>query len=146
MTEQYQDVRECRVIAVPGALASAGITYPFPGVDYFKLLSVAFTLTTAAAGAARQVLVRLVDSTGADVFAAAAPATQAGGLAVVYSFSSNTTSFGSGALGHIGAPFLEARIPQNLTLKVTVTGTSGTDAISNARILVEQAKRVHPDG
>jgi hypothetical protein len=83
----------------------------------------------------------LEDSTGAVVFSVAAPATQAGGLTVVYSFSGWTPAAGSGALGRVVGPFIDATIAENLTLTVAVSGTSPADAISNARVLVKQWPR-----
>lgn len=118
-----------------------GLAYDFPGVVKFQVLAVSFKLVTAAGGGARQVLAGLQDSTGADVFAVAAPATQAGGLTVVYSFSGWTPPFGSGALGRIGGPFIDARIAENLTFVASVSAAGGGDTISAARLLVRQWPR-----
>jgi hypothetical protein len=136
---------EPRVVAIPGALAAAGIAYPLPGVVKFKPLALSFVLVTAAGGGNRQVLAGLKDSSGAVVFAVAAPAVQAGGLTVVYSFSADTTAFGTAALGHMGAPFLDSEVPQNLDVFVTVTTTQAADALSGIRLLVKQWPRVHAE-
>lgn len=133
---------EHRIVSLPGGLASAGIAYDFPGVIAFQVSSVAFEVVTAAGGGARQVVAGLRDASGADVFAVAAPATQAGGLTVVYSFSGWTPPFGSGALGRIGGPFLAAKLAENLTLFVAVAGTAGGDAITAGRLLVRQWPRI----
>jgi hypothetical protein len=142
MTEAREHAgRETRVVALPGGLASAGLAYDFPGVVEFQVLSVSFKLVTAGGGGARQVLAGLKDSTGADVFSVAAPATQAGGLTVVYSFAGWTPGFGSGALGRIGGPFIASKIAENLTLVASVSGFGAGDVISAARLLVRQWPR-----
>lgn len=136
---------ECRVIALPGALASAGVEYEFPGVVAFQIEAVTVTLHTVAGGAARQLTAKLLDSTGTPVYGVAAPGTQAGNLTVVYSFAPLLTAGGTSALGFQQAPFIGPRIAENLTLAVNVSGTSAADAITSARLLVRQWQRVHPD-
>jgi hypothetical protein len=143
--ELYTPFRECRVIALPGALGTAGITYDFPGVDYFAIKAVSFTVTTSGGGGARQILVQLRDSTGAAVFVNAAPGTQASGLTVTYSFSSDTPSFGSSALGVMGSSFIEGKIAENMTLSLFAVSAGAADIMFNARVLVEKWPRVHPD-
>lgn len=126
------------VIALDDALASAGISDRLAGAVRYTILSVSFKLVTAAGGGARQVVVKLLDATGAVVFAEAASVTQAGGLTVVYSFGGERASFGTAALGFVGGPFVGGRLPQNLTVAVAVTGTSGGDKLSQGRLLVHQ--------
>jgi hypothetical protein len=133
--------REARLLALPGGSAGAGSVYNFPGVVRFNVRTVSFRVATAAGGTARQAVVQLVDAFGAAVFTVAAPATQAGALTVDYSFSAETQTFGSAALGAMGAGFLRGELPQNLTLLVSIFNAAGADSISNVRVLVSQIPR-----
>lgn len=137
---------EPRVIALPGDTGAAGLRYDFPGVETFRLESLAFAVTTAGGGGARQVVAQLEDSTGAPVFVNAAPGTQAGGLTVVYSFAPMTVAFGSGAAGFMGAAFVGGRLPGNMSISIQVVSASPGDLIFNARVLVCQYDYVQPRG
>lgn len=129
---------EPRVVAAPAASAAAGVALALPGVVTFAVVSFAFKLHTAAGGGARQVVAKLVDATGAVLFAEAAPATQAGGLDVVYSFAPDTAAFGSSALGFMGGNFPGRRLPQNLTVEASVAGNAAGDLLEQVRLLVHQ--------
>lgn len=150
MTETEYEVRrgywhgESRVIALPADTGTVGLTYDFPGVELFKLESVAFVVTTAAGGGARQVVVSLVDALGVAVFANAAPATQAGGTTVQYGFGPDVAAFGSAALGFIGGVFTGSRLPGNMTFRVQVVSAAAGDQVFNARLLVCQYDYVQP--
>lgn len=126
------------VVALGGALASAGLEYVFPLATHVALTSVCFELTTAAGGGNRQAVLRLEDGLGATVYAVAAPAVQAGGLTVVYSFGNLVTAFGSAALGFMGAPLPGGELPENLKLIASVGAAAGADLIADGRMLVRQ--------
>jgi hypothetical protein len=128
-------------VALPSGLASGGIAYPLPGGELTSIEALAFTVTTAAGGGARQVLAQLVDALSVPVFTVAAPGTQAGGLTVRYSFAPDVPAFGSSGLGAMGGPFPRARWADNLELFVTVANTSAADTIFDGRLVVHQHER-----
>lgn len=132
---------EPRVVALDDVAATAGIRYDLPGVRLFEVVSFAFKLHTAAGGAVRQVIAELLDSTGAVLFAEAAPGTQAGGLDVVYSFAPGVLAFGTSALGRMGGAYPGRLLPQNLTVAATVSGAAAGDELSQGRLLVHQVER-----
>lgn len=127
-----------QAVALDNASGSAGLNYVFPGAVLVKLTSLAFKLTTAAGGGARQVIARLEDGTNVTAFAVAAPGTQAGGLTVTYSFAPLLTAGGSSALGFQQAPFVGGWLPENLTLLVGVTAAAAGDLVHDGRMLVSQ--------
>jgi hypothetical protein len=130
-----------RVIALDAAAATAGLVYEFPGDSLFAIRSLAFKLTTAAGGGARQVIAELEDAFGAPVFAVAAPGTQAGGLTVEYSFAPLVPAFGSAALGAMGGPFAGSLLPQNMQVAITVAAAAAGDLIFDGRLLVHRLER-----
>lgn len=135
---------EPRVIALPGNTGTNGLIYDFPGVEHFRLESLAFVLSTAGGGGNRQVVAQLEDATRAAVFANAAPAAQAGGLTVQYSFAPLTVAYGSGAAGFMGAAFVGGMLPGNMRISVQVVSANPGDMLFNARVLVCQYDYVQP--
>lgn len=127
-----------RVIAIPSALAATGIEHKLTGEFLYVVVSLAVHLTTAAGGAARQLIAELVDASGALVFGVAAPGTQIGGIQCDYSFAPLCPANGSSALGFQQAPFVGGELPENLTVKLSVANTSPADRLSNARLVVAQ--------
>lgn len=126
------------VVALSPGLASAGTTFVFPRSERWRVRAVSFTLTTAAGGGARQVFAELHDPAGNPVFAVAAPATQAGGLTVRYSFANGVQAGGTAALGRLIESFFDGWLPDNISLVVVVTGTAAADQLSAGTVLVDQ--------
>lgn len=136
--ERYDWRPDPRVVALPAGAASAGITYDVPGATLVQVEALAFVLTTAAGGAARQVIAQVRDALGATVYGVAAPATQAGGTTVVYSFAPLIPAGGSVAVQFMQAPFIGARLPQNMTILVFAVSAGAGDLILAPRLLVRQ--------
>lgn len=132
---------EPRIIALDGGLGNADLRYDLPGVALFSIKSLSFHLKSSADVANRQVVVKLVDSTGAVIYAEAAPAVQAASLDVDYSFAPGTQPFGTAALGTIGGSFVAGRLPQNVSVIVHVSAGVVADVISKGRLLVHQLNR-----
>lgn len=132
------------VAALPEGAASTGIVYPLPGGEYTRLGALSFVLSTAAGGGNRQVIVQLVDGTGATVFAVAAPGVQAGGLTVGYSFAPLVPAAGSSALGFQTGPLAGGWLPTNVSVEVQVTSAAAGDVLTSGRLLVGQHP-VQPD-
>lgn len=140
--DDYEGWRcEPRVIDLGESLASVGIAFDLPGVALFSIAAFAFKLVADANAANRQVVVGLLDSTGAVLFAEAAPAVQTATQTVVYSFAPEVIAFGTAALGFMGGAFVGRKLPQNLTVFATVTGHQVGDKILQARLLVHQWNR-----
>lgn len=132
-------------VALPGVAATAGISYDLASGTHWRIVAVTFRLVAAAGVANRQVLARLLDFEGVPVYAVAAPAVQTAGLTVVYSFAPSLVASGSAALGFMQAPFVGGKLPDNLTLSVTVAAAQAGDAISNVRLLTEQWPNPYDD-
>lgn len=127
-----------KVYGVPGALASAGVSYGLPQASSFRIEAVTFRLVTVAGGGARQVTLRVNDGDGVTVYGVASSVTQAGGLTVDYSFGAGIREGGTAALGLVQGPFVGGRLPEHLTVAIAVSGTAAADALSNVRLLVVQ--------
>ena len=127
-----------QAVALDSAAGTAGLTYVFPGAVLVKVTSLAFQVTTAAGGIARQVVVHLQDGTTFDCYGVAAPGTQAGGLTVTYSFAPLVPAGGSSALGFQQAPFADDWLPENMRVVVNVANAAAGDLIHSARMIVHQ--------
>lgn len=134
-----------RVVAIDGGLGNADIVFPIPGAVLYSIKSLAFHLQTSADAANRQVVVKLVDSLGATLYAEAAPVVQTASLGVDYSFSPGTQPFGTAALGFVGGSFVAGRLPQNLSVVIHVGAGVVADVISKGRLLVHQLERGFTD-
>lgn len=128
-------------VALPVGPATAGIDYALPGGELTEIRALAFVLDTAGGGAARQVVVQLEDGTGEPVYAVAAPATQAGGLTVTYSFAPLVPMAGSAALGTITGPLLGYVSGDPSRLVVSVVSASAGDSLLSGRLTVCQYDR-----
>ncbi len=136
---------EPREIDLGEVLASAGLAYELPGVALFSIASFAFELVTDGNAANRQVVAGLKGSKGKVLFAEAAPAVQTASLTVQYSFAPEVIAFGTLALGFMGGAFVGRKLPQNLSVFVTVAAHQVGDKIVNAGLLVHQWPIEPPD-
>lgn len=137
--EAGETTRRCRVVAIPDALATAGLEYPLVGSEWWRVVSVSFTLTADANVAARRPVVRLLDSTAAALVAVSAPFTLSAGLAARFTFAAGLLPFGANDAANIGGPFLGAWLPPNITLEVAVGAAAAADALADVRLVVEIA-------
>lgn len=129
---------EARVVTIPATDAVAGMMYELPGSVLYSILSFSFDLVTEGDAANRQVVAQLLDSTGALLFAEAAPAVQTAGLTVQYSFAGDRQPFGTLALRLMGGGFVRGRLPQNLSVGIAVGAAHAGDRLTNIRLLVHQ--------
>lgn len=134
---------ESRVVALAGGAATGGVEYQIPGATQIEIGSLAFKLVASGAPANRQVLVRLQDATGADLYAIAAPGQQTAGQTVIYGFAPLVPVFGSAGLGFMGGPLPGGKLPANLSVVVTVTAAAAGDVLSLARMIVRQWEVTH---
>lgn len=131
-------VRKPRLVTIPNTDAVAGLVYKLPGSVRYSILAFAFQLVSEADAANRQVVAKLLDSTGSPVFAEAAPAVQTASLTVQYSFAGDRQPFGTLALGLMGGGFVKERLPQNMAVAITVGAAHAGDRLANIRLLVHQ--------
>lgn len=132
---------EPRIVALENHPGNSDLVYPLPGIALFAFKAITFRLVTSATAANRQAVIKLVDSTGAVLFAQAAPAVQAASLTVDYSFAPGVQPFGTAALGTMGGPFMGGRLPQNVAVVFHVAAGVAADVLSNVRLLVHQRLR-----
>lgn len=127
-----------QVVAIPALVSGVGIAYDLPGGELTEVEGLCFTLVTSAGAGNRQVIARVQDGTGTDVFAVAAPAVQTATKTVVYSFAPDVLPFGTLALGFMGGPFPRVCSGDPLTVVVTVVNAQAGDAIHDGRLIVKQ--------
>ena len=126
------------IISLGGGIGSTGLTYVFPLATLVAIQAVSFKLVTSGAAANRTAVVTVTDGLGAVVYAVSAPAVQTATTTVQYSFGNLVPSFGTLALGFMGGPFPQGKLPENLTLTVSFTNGVAGDLVTNGRLIVRQ--------
>jgi hypothetical protein len=64
--------------------------------------------------------------------------TQTAGLTTVYTFGLGLVQYGANAAANIGAPLADLILCRGQKLQTTITNIQAGDAISNARLVVDQ--------
>lgn len=129
---------EARVVGLPGAAATAGVSYVIPGASRIRLRAVTFKLVTLAGVANRIAVVSLFKASGDAVVSVAAPFVQTASKTSLYTFGEGLQQFGANDAARIGGPFVGGCLPENLTLAVSVLAAQAGDVLSGVRLLLEQ--------
>jgi hypothetical protein len=127
-----------QVVALPNPAAGAELTYSFPGSEYTRVRAVTFKLVTSATVATRTVYLDFVDGSGVVIARMSSGFTQTASLTTVYTFGLGLVQYGANAAANIGSPLADLILCRGQKLQTTITNIQAGDAISNARLVVDQ--------